>query len=70
MNKFVYRFYDRSRDGLLIEPPKLGPYYDEDFRLRDIYDTEEEAKAAILSLSGDDEYYARDLILVQEVVQA
>jgi hypothetical protein len=68
MIKFVYRFYDRSKDGLLIDPPILGPYYDEDFRLRETYPTEESAKGVILSLSDEDKHLAYGLILVQEIV--
>lgn len=70
MNKkilFKYKFYERSQDGLLKDPPTTGPYYDQDTSLRESFDTEQEAKQAILNLKEEDMWIASDLILVQEV---
>ena len=70
MNKkisFKYKFYERSKDGLLEDPPKMGPYYDQYTALGKSFDTEQEAKQAILNLKEEDMWIASDLILVQEV---
>jgi hypothetical protein len=71
MNKkieFKYKFYERSADGLLKEPKELGPYYDTNHILQKYFDSETEAKQAILNLKEDEVFAAADLILVQEVV--
>jgi hypothetical protein len=68
MLTFKYKFYERSPDGLLKQPPVLGAYYDEDYSLRGYFDTEQDAKNVILNLQGQDQHYAAELVLVQEVV--
>ena len=68
MLTFKYKFYERSPDGLLKQPPVLGEYYNEDYSLRGYFDTEQDAKNAVLNLKPDDQYNAAELILVQEVV--
>lgn len=68
MLTFKYKFYERSPDGLLKQPRVLGPYYDEDYSLRGYFDTEQDAKNAVLNLKPEDQYNAAELILVQEVV--
>ena len=68
MITFKYKFYERSPDGLLREPPKIGPYYEENDILCQYFDTELEAKNVVLSLSEDDEWDAVGLVLVQVVV--
>lgn len=70
MNKkisFKYKFYERSKDGLLEDPPIMGPYNDPYTALGKSFDTEQEAKQAILKLREEDMWIASDLILVQEV---
>lgn len=49
------------------EAPTMGLYYDQDTSLRESFDTEQEAKKAILNLKEEDMWIASDLILVQEV---
>ncbi len=71
MNKkieFKYKFYERSDDGLLKEPQTLGPYYNTNNILRQYFDSENDAKQAILNLKEDEVFAAEGLILVQEVI--
>lgn len=66
--EFKYKFYERSNDGLLKEPRTLGPYYDTNHILRQYFDSENEAKQAILNLKEDEIFAASGLVLVQEVL--
>jgi hypothetical protein len=66
--EFKYKFYERSNDGLLKKPRTLGPYYDTNNILRQLFDSETEAKQAILNLKEDEIFAASDLILVQEAI--
>lgn len=68
MLTFKYKFYERSTDGLLKQPPAFGPYYERYDSLRDYFDTEQDAKNAVLNLKPDDQHNAAELVLVQEVV--
>jgi len=69
MLTFKFKFYERSPDGLLKQPPAFGSsFYDEDTSLRGYFNTEQDAKNAVLNLKPEDEYNAAELILVQEVV--
>ena len=70
MISFKYRFYNRSRDGLLKVPDVIGPYYDEDQTLQESFDSEEEAVYALDSLLREDkenEFVIDGLILVKEI---
>ena len=68
MLTFKFKFYERSPDGLLKQPPTFGPYYEQDDSLRGYFDTEQDAKNAVLNLKPDDQYNAAELVLGQEVV--
>jgi hypothetical protein len=70
MLTFKYKFYERSPDGLLKQPQTFGPYYEQDDSLRGYFDTEQDAKNAVLNLNPEYQHYAAELILVQEVVHS
>jgi hypothetical protein len=70
MLTFKYKFYERSTDGLLKQPPILGPYYEQDDSLRGYFDSEQDAKNAVLNLKQEDQHNAAELVLVQEVVHS
>lgn len=61
-----YYWKELSSDGLLKDPPKIGPYYDEAELNNYVhgYDTPEEAEQDLLSKKDFEGYH---LILIQEV---
>ncbi len=68
--KFESRFFwkEISEDGLLKEPPKKGPYYNE-VCLNNYsgYETREEALEDWLKLAKQDYYKYNKFILIEEV---
>lgn len=70
MISFKYRFYNRSRDGLLKVPDAIGPFCDKDYTIQEYFNSEEEAVYALDSLLRKDkenEFIIDGLLLIKEV---